>query len=208
MKPITKITKHWPVQKILDEVPGSVDCMIEAGLDCFACNSDKSETLEEGMKSHGLSDEDVLKMVDEINKSWQSHRMKQLKKPKDSDFTIIEVTEGNKVYYKIGGLMLTQKAHQAILQLKPEGKNYIKILLEAGGCSGYSYEYSYTDSSDLEDGFVFRLDDSISLLTNLFTFNKLLGSVIDFESGLQGSGLVFHNPNSKQNCHCGVSVNF
>lgn len=207
MKPITKITKYWSVQKILDDVPGSVDCMIEYGLDCFACGADKSETLEEGTQAHGLSSEDLNNLIDEINSTWEKHRLQSLKKPEESDFQVQKIQETNKTYYKIASLMFTQKAHQAILDLQPDDKPFLKITLQAGGCSGYSYIYDYKREASPDD-YQFQVSNKLTLLINPFSYDKLAKSVVDFQSGLQGSGLVFHNPNSKQNCHCGVSVGF
>ena len=208
MKPITKITKYWSIQKILQEVPGSVDCMVEFGIDCFSCNADKTETLEEGVKSHGFKDDDVTKLVDNINQSWSAYLLKNYQKPSQADYQLEVIEEGNKTYHKIAGIMFTEKAYQAILNLNTDNSEFFILELTSGGCSGYSYEYKYSNQNTLSEPILFQISPTLKLATNLFTFDKLKGSTVDFESGLKGSGLIFINPNSKANCHCGVSVGF
>jgi hypothetical protein len=60
-KEIQKITKHWPIHKIIELIPGSVELMIEIGLHCFSCSARMDERLNDGMQSHGFTDERTFK---------------------------------------------------------------------------------------------------------------------------------------------------
>lgn len=62
------INKNMNIEEILKEKPESGILMQKAGLHCIGCMAAMFETLEQGCKAHGMSDKDVDKLVDEINK--------------------------------------------------------------------------------------------------------------------------------------------
>jgi len=62
-----KITKNMMIEDIVNKYPEVADVMIESGLHCVGCAIAGSESLEDGARSHGLSDEDVDKMVEKMN---------------------------------------------------------------------------------------------------------------------------------------------
>ncbi len=66
-----KITKEMKIQEILDKCPDAAEVMFNYGLHCVGCHVAASESLEDGCKSHGLNDEKIAKMVEEINKLIQ-----------------------------------------------------------------------------------------------------------------------------------------
>ncbi|GAB4247738.1 MAG: hypothetical protein OHK005_14110 [Candidatus Methylacidiphilales bacterium] len=78
----------------------------------------------------------------------------------------------------------------------------LRIFVEKGGCSGWSYgmtiacpEPSDTQLS-FEDTRVFVDAESGRLLT---------GCEIDYEDSLTSTGFKIRNPNAKQTCGCGTS---
>ena len=56
------------IQEIVDKCPDAAEIMFNHGMHCVGCAVAASESLEDGCKSHGMSDEDVDKIVKEINK--------------------------------------------------------------------------------------------------------------------------------------------
>jgi hybrid cluster-associated redox disulfide protein len=52
----------------LDIKPDAASIMFEFGLHCIGCNLSPYETIEQGAKSHGLSDKNIKDMLDKINK--------------------------------------------------------------------------------------------------------------------------------------------
>jgi len=200
------ITKHWRISRILEEVPESIEPMMEIGLHCFGCSANTEERLNEGMQVHGFSDEQIEQLVDSINKIQEKNKEAKMKKPQESDFLLERKITGNKSYYQIAGLLITESAFDIIHELG-QGKSGLHIQVEAGGCSGYSYKYNYLDKAP-KDTETYTLSGDIDIYMDNFTFDKLHGSIVDYKKGLQLSGLVFKNPNAKDSCHCGVSVNF
>ncbi len=61
---ITKKTK-------LSEVMGNekvVEILFESGLGCIGCPMAMQETIEEGCRAHGMSNEDIDKLLTKLNK--------------------------------------------------------------------------------------------------------------------------------------------
>ncbi len=54
--------------KILESKEGSGEIMAKYGLHCIGCMMARMESLEEGCLAHGLSEENILSLLDEINK--------------------------------------------------------------------------------------------------------------------------------------------
>jgi iron-sulfur cluster assembly accessory protein len=201
-----QITKEMTIADILETAPDSVEIMLEEGLHCVGCGANTMETLEEGMLSHGFTDDEIDQVVAKINETQAQKAHEEVKTPTKEDFICTEIIEGNKKYFRLAGLLLSQKAFDAIHQLA-DAKEGLAVRMEAGGCAGYTLKYDYQDTPQSDEN-CFELSEKISLFINDFTFDKLHGSIVDFESGLKGSGLKFTNPNSKSACSCGISVGF
>lgn len=79
----------------------------------------------------------------------------------------------------------------------------LRIMIEAGGCTGYKYLIGLdveprSDDAVIESGGVrvFVDPDSQPLLSGLR---------VDFVESLEGSGFTFENPNAVSKCSCGKS---
>ncbi len=64
-----KITKEMNIAEIIQNNPGATEVFINAGIHCIGCIAAQFETLEEGLKAHGSSDEDIEKFVEDLNKA-------------------------------------------------------------------------------------------------------------------------------------------
>ncbi len=63
-----KVTKGMTLGEILAKHPNAARIMVGYGLHCVGCHVAAWETLEQGAKAHGLDDNKVEEMVNEINK--------------------------------------------------------------------------------------------------------------------------------------------
>jgi iron-sulfur cluster assembly protein len=201
-----KITKFWPINKILEAVPEAVDIMREIGLHCFGCSSSNTELLHQGMAAHGFSTEETDTLVEKLNKLLREQNDRLQHKPADQDFIITEIKEANKTYFKIAGVLFTEFALNTLHEML-EDLNGLQIRLDPGGCSGFTYTYDFVNDPR-EDEKTYKLSDKLNLYMNDFTFDKLHGTIIDFKIGIKDAGLKFNNPNTKDSCHCGTSVGF
>ena len=87
----------------------------------------------------------------------------------------------------------------AILSSDP-GKQALRVSVEGGGCSGFSYKFDDGADDDLvvEKGDARVLVDQLSLV-------YMEGSEIDFIDNLLGQSFQINNPNAVANCGCGTS---
>ena len=102
-------------------------------------------------------------------------------------------------------LSLSSSAAKRILALSAaEGRPLmLRVAVEAGGCSGFQYQFDLVDASDEEDLRVER--DGASAVVDVISLALLKGSEIDFVDELAGAEFRIRNPNAKSSCGCGVS---
>lgn len=63
-----KITKDTKLDEVIKFYPKSTEIMLEYGLYCVSCPAMVFDTMEDAMKIHGLSEQDMEEMIKRINK--------------------------------------------------------------------------------------------------------------------------------------------
>ncbi len=63
-----KITKNSLIGEILKEYPELAETLIEIGLHCIGCPMMSQETIEQGCRAHGMSDKEIDKLIEILNK--------------------------------------------------------------------------------------------------------------------------------------------
>ena len=95
-------------------------------------------------------------------------------------------------------------ARIAKITAEDENTDCLRISVEGGGCSGFSYQFDLVkDKNDKDDLIIQRnggkiLIDSLSLM-------YMGGSVVDFVDDLMGQSFKVENPNAVASCGCGTS---
>ena len=82
-------------------------------------------------------------------------------------------------------------------------RDYIRVGVKSGGCSGLSYELTF-DKEEKENDKVFENND-IKIIVDKKSFLYFVGTTLDYSGGLNGTGFVFKNPNANRTCGCGES---
>ena len=82
-------------------------------------------------------------------------------------------------------------------------KQFVRVGVESGGCSGLSYKLDFDNTKNEDDELI--EDNKIKLLINKKSFLYLVGTTLEFSDGLNGKGFVFNNPNAGRTCGCGES---
>lgn len=95
-----------------------------------------------------------------------------------------------------------QKVRQLILSEENEALK-LRVFVAGGGCSGFSYGFTFDDEVAGDDAVVER--SGITLLVDPLSYQYLLGSEIDYVEDLQGAQFVVTNPNAASTCGCGNS---
>ena len=101
----------------------------------------------------------------------------------------------------------TAREKVAIL-MKEEGfdpsKDYVRVGVKSGGCSGLSYELKFDQHLEQDDQ-LFE-DNEVRILVDKKSLLYLVGTTLEYAGGLNGKGFVFNNPYAQRPCRCGESV--
>jgi len=89
-----------------------------------------------------------------------------------------------------------------ILATEPE-MNALRVSVEGGGCSGFSYKFDLTDSSQ-DDDLVLE-EEGAKVVIDPISLMYMGGSLIDFVDDLMGQSFQIRNPNATASCGCGTS---
>jgi iron-sulfur cluster assembly protein len=106
---------------------------------------------------------------------------------------MIKVSEGAK---KRIALLMTDEGYDAT-------KDFVRVGVKSGGCSGLSYELKF-DKSQAENDKLFE-DNEIRIVIDKKSVLYLAGTILEYSGGLNGKGFVFNNPNAQRTCGCGES---
>ncbi|MGB1020382.1 MAG: HesB/IscA family protein [Flavobacteriaceae bacterium] len=82
-------------------------------------------------------------------------------------------------------------------------KDYIRVGVKSGGCSGLSYELKFDNALHSEDK-LFE-DNQVKIVVDKKSLLYLIGTTLEYSGGLNGKGFVFNNPNAQRTCGCGES---
>ena len=83
------------------------------------------------------------------------------------------------------------------------GKTALRVSVEGGGCSGFSYKFDLADVSVDDDIVIER--EGARVLIDPVSVMYMEGSIIDFVDDLMGQSFQVRNPNATASCGCGTS---
>lgn len=103
------------------------------------------------------------------------------------------------------GVDVTDAAAKRVAKIvaSEPGKTALRVSVEGGGCSGFSYKFDLTDARNDDDVAIEKLGATI--LVDEISLIYMTGSVIDFVDDLMGQSFQIRNPNAVASCGCGTS---
>jgi iron-sulfur cluster assembly protein len=96
----------------------------------------------------------------------------------------------------------TDAVRTAIARSGKEGAA-LRIMVEAGGCSGYKYLIGL--DTDTRPGDAIVEQGGVRVIVDEQSQTMLTGLKVDFVTSLENSGFTFNNPNASAKCGCGKS---
>lgn len=97
-------------------------------------------------------------------------------------------------------IKITDKARAYLIgKLNSRIEKYVYLKVKGGGCSGFKYEWSFTDDESL--GEVIEQILVLDKISEMF----VIGSTLDYIDDIGSSQLKFVNPNASASCGCGES---
>jgi iron-sulfur cluster assembly accessory protein len=101
---------------------------------------------------------------------------------------------------------LSDKAAEKVKEIRGEEaieESYaLRLKVQGGGCSGFSYDLYFDQVQETDRGFEVK---GVKLICDEMSLMYLMGTEIDYVEGLHGAGFKFNNPNVKSTCGCGSS---
>ena len=101
--------------------------------------------------------------------------------------------------------VITELSRKKLKDITKKKKvNYIRIVVDSGGCSGFQYDYVF-DSSVKQGDFQMILDYDVTVLIDSFSKPFITNSILDHVNDLSGESFKMFNPNATKKCGCGKS---
>ena len=92
----------------------------------------------------------------------------------------------------------------AVILAGEADKRALRVSVEGGGCSGFSYKYDLVEDQSEPDDVVIEKAGA-KVLINSMSLQFMGGSEIDFVDDLMGQSFQIRNPNATSSCGCGTS---
>ena len=90
-----------------------------------------------------------------------------------------------------------------LIQSEENDELKLRVFVTGGGCSGFSYGFTFDDDIAQDDTVVRR--SGVTMVVDPMSYQYLVGAEVDFKEDLQGSQFVVANPNASSTCGCGNS---
>lgn len=100
---------------------------------------------------------------------------------------------------------LTEAAAKRIAKIVAgeSGKIGLRVAVEGGGCSGFSYTFDLVETRNDDDLAIER--DGATVFIDEISLVYMGGATIDFIDDLIGQSFQIRNPNAVASCGCGTS---
>lgn len=79
----------------------------------------------------------------------------------------------------------------------------LRLSVDGGGCSGFSYRFGLAESIEADD--IVTETDGVKLVVDSVSIDLLRGCIVDFVDNLGGSAFKVENPIAASGCGCGSS---
>lgn len=102
-------------------------------------------------------------------------------------------------------ISLTDAAARRIATIvaKDAEKTALRVSVEGGGCSGFSYKFDLVNDRADDDLIIEK--NNARVLIDSMSVMYMEGSEIDFVDNLMGQSFQIKNPNAVASCGCGTS---
>tara|TARA_A100000164_G_C21802891_1_gene721562 strand:- start:719 stop:1075 length:357 start_codon:yes stop_codon:yes gene_type:complete len=104
-------------------------------------------------------------------------------------------------------IAVSNEAIQQMLKILTNEKegSFIRLSVDSGGCSGFSYKFSIDCSYNKENDIKINNQDNIVFVTDLISLKFIENSEIIWKEDLSSAQFIVENPLAKARCGCGTS---
>lgn len=79
----------------------------------------------------------------------------------------------------------------------------LRVYVTGGGCSGFQYGFTFDEK--VNEGDMTIVKETVTLVIDPMSLQYLVGGIVDYTEGLDGSRFFVNNPNASTTCGCGAS---
>lgn len=79
----------------------------------------------------------------------------------------------------------------------------LRVYITGGGCSGFQYGFTFDEKINEGDTVIEK--NGVTMVVDSMSLQYLVGGVVDYIEGLEGSRFLVSNPNATSTCGCGSS---
>lgn len=182
------IHAQMTIQELLSNFPAHsqrlAQELTQIGLQCVGCQASVYETIEAGMKRHGMDDRAIEKLLNTLNSILEEN----------SDPTTVTLTPR------------AAKKYLSILEAEEKEGWGLRFADKPAGCSGFEYVLDYSEKANPEDKVY--MSEGIEIHVHRGSITRLEGALIDYVDGLHASGFKISNSKARSSCGCGSSHNY
>ena len=88
-----QITKETIIGDIVEKYPETIEPLMEMGVHCVGCHVSPFESLEDGFKGHGMTDDQINDAVKKLNEVIENSSNKSSEKKIDPSKATLNVTD-------------------------------------------------------------------------------------------------------------------
>ena len=180
------ITKDMTIGDVVAKYPAVIEPLQAAGVHCVGCHVSYHETLEQGFKGHGMSDDEVETVIKKLNAAVEESKFDE-----GRDFIVTSKA--------------AEKLKEVLKENSKEGSG-LRVEIVPGGCSGFQYGLELDDTTTGMD--ITVEDKGVKIIITKENMNFLKGAKLDYVDSLQGGGFKISNPNVKSGGGCGCGQSF
>ena len=177
------VTKDMTIGDVVKKYPACIEELQAAGVHCVGCHVSYFETLEQGFKGHGMSDEEVDAVISKINRAVEENSGEA-----EKDFIVTKKA--------------AEKLKEVLKENNKEG-SALRVDVVPGGCSGFQYSLELDDNTTDLDMLI--EEKGVKIILGKDNLHFLKGAKLDYVDSLQGAGFKISNPNAHSSCGCGQS---
>ncbi|ORY47142.1 hypothetical protein LY90DRAFT_703305, partial [Neocallimastix californiae] len=102
-------------------------------------------------------------------------------------------------------IKITDAAAERLNEINDNAKQYLRIVVEAGGCHGFQYLLDLTENIDPDDDIIFEKKGA-KVVVDTMSLPYIDGATLNYKDDLMGSSFeIIDNPNATESCGCGNS---
>lgn len=172
------ITKDMTIGDVVQKYPHVTEILLKNGVHCVGCGARFFETLEMGFKGHGMTDQQVDTIVQQLN---------QAAKDNPIEGEIISVTKTAAVKLK------------ELLTNEHKEKAFLRMLAVHNEDGSFSYGLDIVDESHQDD--IVIEAHGLKLLADPASLPVVKGARIDYAGG-ESAGFRISNTQKNGGCGC------